>query len=119
PVVVAVEGICYTVGLELILAADIAVAGEGSQFSQIEVQRAICAYGGATIRMVERAGWGNAMSVLLTGDVFSAQRAKEFGFIQWITPDGEAFEKALDIAKRIAQASPLAIKETLKNARTA
>ncbi|MDE0704407.1 MAG: enoyl-CoA hydratase-related protein, partial [Rhodospirillaceae bacterium] len=72
PVVAAVKGICFTLGIELMLAADVAVAEEGTRFSQLEVKRGLMAFGGATIRFVERAGWGDAMRWLLTGDEFDA-----------------------------------------------
>ena len=60
PMVVAVKGICFTVGIELMLGADIVVAADNCRFSQMEVQRGIMATGGATLRMAERAGTGNA-----------------------------------------------------------
>ena len=68
--VVAVKGICFTVGIELMLGADIVVAADNCRFSQLEVQRGIMATGGATLRMAERAGLGNAMLHLLTADEF-------------------------------------------------
>ncbi len=58
PMVVAVQGITYTLGIELMLAADIVVAADDCRFSQLEVQRGIMATGGATLRMAERAGMG-------------------------------------------------------------
>ena len=66
PMVVAVKGICFTVGIELMLGADIVVAADNCRFSQMEVQRGIMATGGATLRMAERAGTGNALLHLLT-----------------------------------------------------
>ena len=61
PVVMAVQGICLTLGIELILASDIAVAAESTTFAQIEVARGILPFGGATIRLPRAVGWGNAM----------------------------------------------------------
>ncbi len=119
PVLVATEGFCFTIGVELILASDIAVAGESSVFTQIEVQRAIMAYGGATVRIAQRAGWGNAMKILLTGDRFDAKTALDYGIVQEVVPDGGAFDAALEIARRIAQAAPAAVLATLANARLA
>jgi hypothetical protein len=52
------KGICFTVGIELMLGADIVVAADNCRFSQMEVQRGIMATGGATLRMAERAGTG-------------------------------------------------------------
>src|SRR6186713_976272 len=75
PMVVAVQGITYTLGIELMLAADIVVAAEDCRFSQLEVKRGIMATGGATLRMAERAGLGNALLHLLTGDEFGAAEA--------------------------------------------
>jgi len=119
PVLVAIEGYCFTIGVELILASDIAVAGESSVFTQIEVQRAIMAYGGATVRLVQRAGWGNAMKILLTGDRFDAKTALDYGIVQEIVPDGGAFDAALEIARRIAAAAPGAVQATIANSRLA
>ena len=48
-------------------------------FGQVEVKRGLMAYGGATIRFVERAGWGNAMRWLLTGDDFGPDEGSKSG----------------------------------------
>ena len=119
PVVAAVQGITYTIGIELMLAADIVVAASDCRFSQLEVKRGIMATGGATIRMVERAGWGNAMRYLLTGDEFNCDLALRFGFIQEVVEPGRQFEAALEIARRIAAQGPLSVSATLHNARLA
>ena len=79
PLVCAVQGICFTLGIELMLAADIVIAADDCRFAQIEVKRGIMPAGGATVRMVERAGWGNAQRYLLTGDEFGATEALRLG----------------------------------------
>lgn len=117
PVVIALKGICFTVAVELMLASEAAVAADNCRFSQLEVKRGIMAGCGATIRMVERAGWGNAMKVLLTGDEFSAQEAYRMNFVQEVVPAGQEFDKALEIAERIAAQAPLAVQATMENAR--
>ena len=86
PLVCAVQGICFTLGIELMLAADIVIAADDCRFAQIEVKRGIMPAGGATIRMVERAGWGNAQRYLLTGDEFGAAEALRLGFVQEVVP---------------------------------
>ena len=88
PVVFAVQGICYTLGIELMLAADVVVAAADCRFAQLEVRRGLMPTGGATIRMVERAGWGNAMRYLLTGDEFDAPTALALGFVQEVVEPG-------------------------------
>ena len=116
PVVAAVKGICFTLGIELMLAADIAIAEEGTRFSQLEVKRGLMAFGGATIRFVERAGWGNAMRWLLTGDEFDAATALRLGFVQEVAPAGEGLARAVELAGRIAKQAPLAVRATRENA---
>jgi enoyl-CoA hydratase len=119
PVVAAVHGITYTIGIELMLAADIVVAASDCRFAQLEVKRGIMATGGATIRMVERAGWGNAMRYLLSGDEFDAATALRFGFVQVVTEPGDQYAEAMRIALAVAAQAPLAVTATLKNARLA
>ena len=119
PVVFAVQGICFTLGIEMMLAADLVVAASNTRFAQIEVKRGLLPTGGATIRMVERAGWGNAMRYLLTGDEFDAQTAQRLGFIQDIVEPGRQKERAMELAQVICAQAPLAVKATIENARTA
>jgi enoyl-CoA hydratase len=119
PIVVAVRGYCYTIGIELMLAADIVVAGAETRFRQHEVTRGIMAGGGATVRFVERAGWGNAMRRLLTGDEFGAEEAQRMGFVQEVVEKGRDIERAAEVASRIAEQAPLAVAATRVNARIA
>ncbi len=119
PMVVAVRGWCLTLGIELMLAADMVVAARDTRFSQLEVKRGIMATGGATLRMVERAGWGNAMRYLLTGDEFDAETALRLSFVQELVEPGRDVERAMEIAESIAAQAPLAVQETLANARLA
>ncbi|MEP2025664.1 MAG: crotonase/enoyl-CoA hydratase family protein [Reichenbachiella sp.] len=117
PVVIAVQGTCLTIGIEMILANDICIAGNDCKFGQIEVKRGILAFGGATIRFQQRCGWGNAMKYLLTGDMFEAQEALKIGLVQELSKD--PVSQATAIAERIAQQAPLAVQATLASAKTA
>ncbi|MBV7480071.1 crotonase/enoyl-CoA hydratase family protein [Pseudomonas sp. PDM31] len=117
PIVVAAHGICYTLALELMLAADIRVAADNCRFGQIEVQRGLYAVGGATVRFVQNIGWGNTMRYLLTGDEFDANEAYRMGLVQAVCPAGQQFEEAMKIAERIAQQAPLGVAATLGSAR--
>ena len=119
PVVFAVHGICFTLGIEMMLAADVVVAAADTRFAQVEVKRGLMPTGGATIRMVERAGWGNAMRYLLTGDEFDAPTALRLGFIQEIVDPGRQRDRAIELAKNMAAQAPLAVAATLSNARVA
>jgi enoyl-CoA hydratase/carnithine racemase len=119
PLIVALKGICFTVAIELMLAADIAIAAENCRFSQLEVKRGIMAGCGATFRMAERAGWGNAMKILLTGDEFDAHEALRCNFVQEVVPVGQELKRALEWAEKIARQAPLAVQATMESGRIA
>ncbi len=115
PMLVAVQGICYTVGIELMLGADIVLAADDCRFSQMEVQRGIMATGGATLRMAERAGVGNALLHLLSADVFDSAEALRCNFVQRVVPRPELLDATLALARQIAAQAPQAVIETRRN----
>jgi enoyl-CoA hydratase/carnithine racemase len=104
---------------ELFLAADIRVAAQDTVFNQGEVAAASFPGGGATIRFVREAGWGNAMRYMLTGADWRADEAFRMGLVQEITAPGKHLERAIELAKDIATAAPLAVRATLASARRA
>src|SRR5207253_9310001 len=89
PIISAVQGICLTIGIELMLAADIRVAASNARFAQIEIKRGLYPFGGATIRFARETGWGNAMRYLLTGDEFNAAEAHRIGLVQEVVEPGQ------------------------------
>jgi len=119
PVVLAVQGTCLTLGVELMLASDIVVAADDTVFAQLEVARAIVPFGGATTRFAAAAGWGNAMRWMLTGDRFDAAEAHRLGLVQEVVAPGEQLTRARELAGRIAAQATLAVQATLANARLA
>lgn len=121
PVVAAVQGWVMTLGIELLLAADISVASADARFAQIENRRGIYPFGGASIRFPRTAGWGNAMRWILTGDEFDATEAHRIGLVQQVTPDAtSALVEATTIAHTIAdRCAPLGVRATLASAHAA
>lgn len=119
PVVVAMQGIAYTLSIELALASDIVVAASDVRFRQLEIARGILPFGGATLRAPLRLGWGNAMAFLLTADEFGAQEAHRIGLVQDVVQPGEQLARATQIAARIAAQAPLGVQATVVNARIA
>ncbi|MFO0746217.1 MAG: crotonase/enoyl-CoA hydratase family protein [Myxococcota bacterium] len=119
PVVCAVQGYCFTIGIELMLAADVTIAAAGTRFAQMEVRRGIMPFGGATLRFAEAAGWPRAMKWLLSGDEFDAAEALAMNLVAEVVPDGTLRERGLALAERIARRAPLAVRATLASARTA
>jgi enoyl-CoA hydratase/carnithine racemase len=119
PLVSAVQGITFTIGIEIPLAGDVIVAAADARFCQLEPKRGLAPLGGATIRYVQRAGWGNAMYHLLTADEFSAAEALRIGLVQEVVDPGGQVERALAIAATMAACAPLALVHTIANARLA
>jgi enoyl-CoA hydratase/carnithine racemase len=120
PVVAAVHGWVMTLAIELLLAADIRIAASDSRFAQLEIQRGIYAFGGATIRLPRDAGWGNAMRWLLTGEEYDAAEAHRIGLVQEVVEPGRQVERAAELAEAIAtKSAPLGVKTTLASAHRA
>jgi enoyl-CoA hydratase/carnithine racemase len=121
PLIAVAHGWCMTLGIELLLAADIRIAATGTRFAQLEVQRGIYPFGGATLRLPREAGWGNAMRWLLTGEEFDAAEARRIGLVQEVADDGaSALIRAREIAHTIAErAAPLGVRATLASAQLA
>ncbi|APR70981.1 crotonase/enoyl-CoA hydratase family protein [Acinetobacter haemolyticus] len=117
PVVVAVQGICYTAGVELMLNADVVIASEDTIFGQLEVLRGIMPFGGATVRFVQAAGWQKAMPYLLTGKTFDTQKANELNLVSEVVEKGKQLERAIEVAKEICIAAPLAVQALLASAK--
>jgi len=101
---------------EMMLGADIVVAAQDCRFCQMEPKRGLAVFGGAHVRYVQRAGWGNAMYHLLRADEFDAARARDMGFVQEVVPVGEQTRRALAIGEEICQVAPIALQEIKRGA---
>ena len=112
PVITAVQGICFTVGIEMMLAGDIVVAADDARFCQMEAKRGIAPLGGAHFRYIARAGWGNAMYHLLLCDEFGAVEAHRIGLVQEVVAPGKQIDRAMELAQIIASNAPLGIRVT-------
>jgi enoyl-CoA hydratase/carnithine racemase len=117
PLVVVAHGDTWNLGHELYLAGDIRIAAANTRFGQDENTHARFPGGGATVRFVREAGWGNAMRYMLTGDHWSAEESYRMGITQQIaaTP-AAALDAAAAMAQKIAACGPLSIKATLVSA---
>jgi enoyl-CoA hydratase len=119
PVVAAMQGRVFTLGIELALASDVRICSEDATFAQLEIARGIFPFGGATFRAPEQLGWGNAMRFLLTAEPFNAADALRIGLVQEISPREKVLDRAVAIAERIAAQAPLGVQATLASARKA
>jgi enoyl-CoA hydratase/carnithine racemase len=117
PVVMAIQGRCYTIGFELLLAQDMRVASKDARIALLEVTRGIYPVGGGTVRLFEEIGWGNAMRYLLTGDEISGEEAYRLGLVQEVVETDAVLDKALELAEKISKRAPLGVMAALKSAR--
>ena len=117
PVVVAAHGFCFTLGIELMFAADIRIAASGTRFAQVEVGRGIMPFGGGTMRWVRDTGWGNAMRYMLTGEPFDAAEALRMGLVQEVVERSALIERGRALALSVSQQAPLAVVAARMNAR--
>lgn len=117
PIVSAVEGPCYTLGIELLLSGQITVASESARFTQSEVARGIFPFGGGTVRWPLAVGTQNAYLHLLTADELDATEAFRIGLVQKVVAVGEARDAAIAIAEQIARQAPLGVQAVLESVR--
>ena len=117
PVVMAVKGLCYTAGVELMLNSEIRVAADNTRFAQLEVKRGFHACGGATLRLQQEIGWANAQRYLLTGDEWNAQQALEWGMVQEVVAPEDVLPTAMALAEKIAKAAPLGVQGSLMSSK--
>lgn len=119
PLVMAVQGYCFTIGIELLLASDIRLAASDTVFSQMEVARGIMPFGGATLRFPKVCGWGNAMRWMLTGERFDAAEALRMGLVSEVVAPEALYERGMAMAQMVASQAPLAVRATRESSRIA
>ncbi|MBC7658046.1 MAG: enoyl-CoA hydratase/isomerase family protein [Frankiaceae bacterium] len=105
PVIVAVQGGCFTGGLELALAGDIIVAGESAMFADTHGKFALVPVWGMSQRLPRRVGQWKAREMSLTGLPVSGQEAARIGLANHCVPDADLDEKARELAEAIAAQS--------------
>lgn len=108
PVIAAISGYAMGGGLELAMACDLLVVGEGAQLGQPEIRVGIMPGAGGTQRLTRAVGKFQAMKMCLTGKPVSGREAYDMGLASECVPDGEVMEAALKLARSIARMPPLA-----------
>ena len=110
PVILAAEGFARAGGTEILQGTDIRVAGESAKFGVTEVQRGLFPMAGSTVRLRRQIPYAIAAEMLIAGEDLPARRAYELGLVNHVVPDGQALAKAREIAQRIAENGPLAVR---------
>ena len=119
PVIAMINGYCLGGGCELALACDIRIASETASFGQPEINLGIIPGGGGTQRLTRLVGEGKAMELILTGEIIDAKMAFSIGLVNHVFPADQLQAKTMEIANRIADKGPVAIrlaKEAVKTA---
>ena len=119
PVIAMINGYCLGGGCELALACDLRIAGERASFGQPEINLGIIPGGGGTQRLTHLVGEGKAMELILTGEIINAQTAYAYGLVNMVVPTEELEAKTLEIANRIAEKSPIALRMAKEAVKTA
>src|SRR5262249_19603355 len=118
PIVVAIHGRCNTLGIELALASQLAIAAEDARFAQLEVGRGIFPLGGATFRRRRRRGLPGMRS-WLAAELFAPAPAFGLGLVSEVGAPNRQFERAVELARVIAANAPLGVQAALASARAA
>ena len=113
PVIAAVNGYALGGGCEIALACHFRIASENAKFGQPEVKLGIIPGWGGTQRLPRLVGRGNAIEMITTGEMISAQRAKEIGLVNHVVPSDELLPKSLELARAILKCGPTAVKIAL------
>ncbi|HEX5712515.1 MAG TPA: enoyl-CoA hydratase-related protein [Solirubrobacterales bacterium] len=108
PLIAAVSGYALGGGCELALACDMIVADENARFGQPEITLGIIPGGGGTQRLARAIGKQRTMEYVLTGRIFEAQTAYEWGLVNKLAKKRRWLEEAVELARTIAARAPLA-----------
>jgi 2-(1,2-epoxy-1,2-dihydrophenyl)acetyl-CoA isomerase len=109
PVIASVRGVAAGFGLSLVLAADLAIASDDAMFTLAYRHVGLSADGGATYFLPRVVGERRALELALTGERFTAERAKELGIVNWVTTYGKLEDETASIARRLADGPTVAL----------
>jgi enoyl-CoA hydratase/carnithine racemase len=111
PTIAAIEGDALGGGLELALCCDLRIASARARLGMPEVRLGVIPGSGGTQRLPAVVGPARAKELILVGELISAQRAEQIGLVNAVVDEGEALAAATDMAQRIAQRGPVAVRE--------
>jgi (methylthio)acryloyl-CoA hydratase len=107
PVIAALHGAVVGGGLELAASCHIRVADTTTFYALPEGSRGIFVGGGGAVRIPRLIGVARMTDMMLTGRVYQAEEGERAGFAQYLVPAGQAFAKAVELARRVAENAPL------------
>ena len=107
PVVAALHGAVVGGGLELASACHIRVADSSTFYALPEGSRGIFVGGGGSVRIPRLIGAARMADMMFTGRVYKAEEGERIGLSQYLVPEGQALDKAVELALRIAENAPM------------
>ncbi|AIY89842.1 enoyl-CoA hydratase/isomerase family protein [Geoglobus acetivorans] len=110
PVIAAINGYALGGGCELAMACDIRIASRKAKFGQPEINLALIPGAGGTQRLPRLVGMGMAKKLILTGEIIDAETAHRLGLVEEVVEEDGLMERAMEIAEKIAEKSPIAVK---------
>jgi enoyl-CoA hydratase len=110
PVIAMINGFCLGGGCELALACDLRIAADSAKLGQPEINLGIIPGGGGTQRLPRVVGTGQAMRLVLTGELIDAAEALRIGLVDVVHPAGELRARTLETARAMAAKSPVALR---------
>jgi enoyl-CoA hydratase len=110
PVIAMINGFCLGGGCELALACDLRIAADSAKLGQPEINLGIIPGGGGTQRLPRVVGTGQAMRLVLSGEIIDAAEALRIGLVDLVHPAAELREKTMELARKIAEKSPVALR---------
>ncbi|OEH94385.1 enoyl-CoA hydratase [Bacillus solimangrovi] len=111
PVIAAINGAAFGGGLELALSCDIRIASDNAKVGLTETSLAIIPGAGGTQRLTRLIGKGRAKELIFTAARLTANEAVEYGIIEHITSQDELLNKANEIAEKISNNGPIAVRQ--------
>ena len=110
PIIAMVNGYCLGGGCEVALACDLRIASDRASFGQPEINLGIIPGGGGTQRLARLVGEGKAMEMILSGEIINAEMALQIGLVNHVVPADQLGAKTMEMANRIAEKSPIALR---------
>ena len=106
PLLVAVNGLCYTGALELLMAADLIFASEeNAVFCDTHAHLGLVPTWGLSVRMPRKIGLANAKMLSFSGRKFDATAAEKMGLVDTVVPDAQLMTTVRELAADIADKS--------------
>lgn len=113
PVIAAINGFALGGGLELAMACHLRVAADGARVGQPEINLGLIPGFGGTQRLLRLGGRAAALELCLLGEPIDAARALQLGLVNRVVPAAQLHEQVLQLAGRLAEAAPLALRGIL------